>query len=264
MKKVIINGQSFDLTEEMLEKDEITLSSDGLIIRTTEDDEKFQNNIKTEAKKAGVEIAVKEARTKLGLEFEGKNIDKLIEAVQSKTLADAKIEPEEKLKNALKDIESLKAINTTLQTEKESDKKSFESFKNDLTIKSVLQKSLPENLAVPSDDMVLILKNKMTFETLENGSVVVKDSNGEIIKNQNTLDPKPVNEVLSSFFDENKSYLKGTEGGAGGKDSGSGGNKMTVEKFIESQKEKGININSETFNENLNKAVADGLVDTEA
>jgi hypothetical protein len=264
MKKVIINGQSFDLTDEMLEKDEITLSSDGLIIRTTEDDEKFQNNIKNEAKKAGVEIAVKEARTKLGLEFEGKNIDKLIEAVQSKTLADAKIEPEEKLKNALKDIESLKTINTTLQNEKESDKKSFESFKNDLTIKSVLQKSLPDNLAVPSDDMVLILKNKMTFETLENGSVVVKDSNGEIIKNQNTLDPKPVNEVLSSFFDENKSYLKGTEGGAGGKDSGSGGNKVSIEKFIESQKEKGININSETFNENLNKAVADGLVDTEA
>lgn len=263
MKKVIINGQSFELTAEMLEKDEITLSNEELIIRTKEEDEKFQNNIKNEAKKAGVEIAVKEARTKLGLEFEGKNIDKLIEAVQNKTLEDAKIEPEEKLKNALKDVDTLKATVQTLTTEKEQAVKGFESFKNDLTIKSVLSKSLPENLAFPQDDMILILKNKMSFDTDESGNVVVKNNLGEVIKNPTTLEPKPVDEVITSFFDENKAYLKGVEGGAGGSDSKSSGTKISLNKFIEEQQSKGVAPNSEVFNKNLNEAVEAGLVDIE-
>lgn len=261
MKKIILNGQTFELTAEMLEKEEITLSNDELVIRTKEDDEKFQNNLKNESKKAGVEIAVKEARAKLGLEFEGKNIDKLIEAVQIKVLEDAKIEPEEKLKNALKDIDTLKGTIGTLTNEKDQTVKAFESYKTDLTIKDVLSKSLPDNLSLPKDDMILIIKNRMSFDTDEKGNVIVKDNNGEVIKNTTTLDPKPVNEVITLFFDENKSYLQNTAGGAGGSDSTTKGGKITIDKFIEDQRGKGIQVNSEVFVSNLAEAQKNGVVE---
>ena len=74
-------------------------------------------------KTAGVEIAVKEAREKMGLEFQGKTIDGLLDAHSKKVLSDAKIEQSEQVKQLNDKIATLQNTVKTQEsaiTEKEN------------------------------------------------------------------------------------------------------------------------------------------------
>jgi hypothetical protein len=258
MPKIKIGGREFEITSEDLTKDIIEIS-DKVIIRTEEEDNAFQNNLKQTAKTAGLEIAIKDARTKLGLNFEGKTIDNLIDAVKQKAVADANIEPTEQLKAKEKDIETLKTTISTLTNEKESAFNQLKSFKNETIVNNSLLSVIPENVVLPKNDVLLILKNKFNFEADENGKILVK-KDGEVIKNTTTLDPIPPKEIITKFFEENPTYLKGVEGGAGGSDSGSNGGKMTVDKYVEQAQKDGKNVNSEEFIKELETKIKDGVV----
>lgn len=265
MAKILIGAKVFEISDETLKEAvekgaEIKIESD-VVIREKAEDETFQANLRTEAKTAGIEIAVKDARTKLGLDFQGKTIDNLIEAVKTKTLEDAKIEPEEKLKNAQKDIETLKVTIQTLTSEKQQIETQFGTFKKEGAINQKIQSLLPENLAIPKDDILLIMKNKMSFDLDDAGRVVVKNSAGEIVKNPTTLDPIDPKDEISKFFTDNKMYLKGNDGGAGGGDSGGGSGKMTTEAFIALKAKEGINHTDPKFIEEYDKLSKDGLIE---
>ena len=83
--KVKIGNKIFEVSKEELESNpnEITINFDGNL-RTEEEEVTFIENHKKDARKEGLEIAVKQYREEFG--FEGRSIDKLIEAVKSKTL----------------------------------------------------------------------------------------------------------------------------------------------------------------------------------
>jgi hypothetical protein len=262
--KFNINGKEIEVEDAVLQtalekKEAVTLTNDALVLRTKEEDEQYKVNLRSEAKNTGVEIAIKEWRDKLGLDFQGKTMENFTEALKNKVLTDAKIEPEEKLKNTLKDMETLKQTIQSVQSEKEKVVNEFSSFKNNFVVQSELSKVLPQNTIIPQDDILTIVKNKFEFAVNE-GKIEVKQ-NGEVLKNPTTLDPLPVKDVIDKFFIDNPTYLKPVAGGSGAGDSGAGGSKQTLDKFIGEMQEKGIALNSAQFNSEYEARVKAGLLE---
>lgn len=260
--KIQIGNKTFEVSKEALESNpnEIKLDFDGTL-RTSEEESVFIENQKKEARKEGIEIAVKQYRDEFG--FQGRTLDKLIEAVKAKTLEDAKIEPEEQLKKLQQTIQEKE---TALQSalgrigEKENE---LTSFKKNIKLDKFLDGVIPEKTLLPKDDMKLILKTKLKFDFDENENIVTLDSNGNVIKDPTTANPKQAKDVVDLFFKENQNYLTPISGGAGGEDSKSGGKKKSIDDFIKEQKDKGVKLNTPEFNENLKKQVEAGLVEVE-
>ena len=260
--KVKIGNKTFEVSKEELESnpEEITLEFTGTL-RTDDEETTFIENHKKDARKEGLEIAVKQYRDEYG--FEGRSIDKLIEAVQKKTLDDANIEPAKQLKQIKATLEEKEiALQNALTKVGEKDNE-FKSFKNQTKLDSYLDSVIPTNTVLPKEDIKLILRNKLRFDVDENGSILALDSQGNVIKDATTASPKDAKDVVESFFKDNQSYLKPIEGGSGAGDSGSAGKKKSLDKFIEEQQSKGVKLNSPEFNETLTKQVEAGLVDVE-
>lgn len=261
--KLVIAGREFEVSDETVKKSlednaPVTIEDD-VVIRKKEEDEQFVSNIKKEASTAAIEIAVKDVRTKLGLDFQGKKIDNLIEAVQAKTLADAKIEPEAKVKELMKDVETLKGTLSSVTAEKDQVLNQFNQYKNESTINNTLSSVIPDNVILPKDDMMLLVKSKMRFDVSESG-VIALGSDGQPLKDKTTLNPLDAKTVVNQFFTENPQYLKTPGGGAGGDDSGGGSGKMTVDEFIALKEKQGISHTSKEFNDELQQLIKDGKV----
>lgn len=260
--KIKIGNKTFEVSKEELERnpEEITIEFDGTL-RTEEEENTFIENHKKDARKEGLEIAVKQYRDEYG--FEGRSIDKLIEAVQKKTLEDAKIEPAEQLKKIKATLEEKEtALQNALGKISEKEKE-FKSFKNQTILDSYLDSVIPSNTILAKEDIKLILKTKLKFDVDDNGSILALDGQGNVIKDPTTANPKSAKDVVESFFKDNQTYLKPIEGGSGQGDSGSKGSKKSLDKFIEEQQAKGVKLNSPEFNETLTKQVEAGLVDVD-
>ncbi len=258
--KLTIGGKIFEVSknEEGGYPEEATIEFDG-ILRTSEEEGSFIENHKKDARKEGLEIAVKQYRDEFG--FEGRTIDKLIEGVKSKTLADAKIEPTEKLKliqDTLAEKETALQNALTAKTEGET---MFSNYKNAAKIDSTLDSLIPEKTILPREDMKMILKSRLNFNTDENGNITVLDTSGNVMKDAITANPKTAKEVVEGFFKDNQTYLKPNEGGAGGGDSGTPGTKTSMDDFIETQRAAGNAPNSLAFNEALQPLVKAGSID---
>lgn len=258
--KINIGGKTFEVSKEEMESNpnEINLNFEGTI-RTKKQEETYYNNLKKDLHKAGVEVAIKDYREKYG--FEGKNIENLIEAVKLKTLEEAKIEPEEKLKLiqqtvAEKDEALQQAIERLQQKENE-----YKTFKNQTVLDKELDSYIPKNTILPKEDIKLILKNKLSFDVSENGTVFALDKEGNVIKDKTTADPRDAKDVIATFFQDNQSYLKPIDGGSGQGDSVSGSKKKSLNEFIEEQKQKGISPNSEEFQNNLTPLLKEGSIE---
>jgi hypothetical protein len=260
--KIIINGKTFEVSKEQLEANpnEVTIDTD-VVIRTAEEEVSFSNNIKNEAKQAGLEIAIKEARNKLGLDFQGKTIDNLLKAYETKVLNDAQIEPAEQLKSITQKLtEKEQALQNALGLVNEKEHP-LNSFKKETVINQTLDSFLPEKTILPKDDMKLIIRNKLSFDLDDSGKIIALDSFGNVLKNPTTADPRSAKEVLDDFFRTNPNYINAQHGGSGGDDSKPKGGKISLDDFIKSQKESGIAPNSAEFNQKLAEANNNGLID---
>ena len=264
--KVKIGNKTFEVSKEELEgnPEEITLEFEGTL-RTPEQESTFIENLNKLAHTAGAEKALRTKADELGLDIEGskRNIDDVFTAYEKKILADAKIEPAEQLKKIKATLDEKEiALQNALTKVGEKDNE-FKSFKNQTKLDSYLDSVIPTNTVLPKEDIKLILRNKLRFDVDENGSILALDSQGNVIKDATTANPKDAKDVVESFFKDNQSYLKPIEGGSGAGDSGSAGKKKSLDKFIEEQQAKGVKLNSPEFNETLTKQVEAGLVDVE-
>lgn len=258
--KIKIGNKTFEVSKEELDgnPNELTLSFEGTL-RTPEEEQTFVTNLSKTLHKAGEEIAVKQYREQFG--FEGKSVEKLIEAVKTKTLEDAKIEPAEQLKKITQTLQEKEtALQNALKTVSEKENE-FKSYKNNTLLDRQLDSFIPDSTILPKDDIKLILKTRLKFDFDENGNILALDSQGNIIKDPTTANPKPAKDVIENFFKDNQTYLKPIQGGAGGSDSGSAGKKKTIDEFIKEQSEVGVKINSAEFNTALAEQSKAGLVD---
>lgn len=202
------------LTSE--EKQSIDLST--LLIEPKAIYEERISNIKAMSATMAKEVAIKEYKKQLGLEFEGKNETVFIEALKNKfeTIKSEVIkDPEQRFTTLKNDFEKLQQNLLAKESE-------FETFKTNITkqnelneIKSDFTKYVPENVLVSKSTIFTEAKEKgFSFER-EEGKTVVKDSMGNTIKDENTLSPVDLKTWVSNFTTP---YLSKPIGGNGGGD----------------------------------------------
>lgn len=265
--KFKVGDQEFEIKDSDLQKGledkvaSMVLASD-VIVRTKDQDNRFVENMKKDARIEGVEIAVKKTREELGLEFTGKSIKDLTAALSEKAVKDAGLNPDEKvIKIGKKLSEKEEALRVALERATEAEVR-VKELNSSHKIEKALDSFIPKNTLLPIEDIKTILKSRIAIRENEEGTLEALDQNGKVIMNQTTADSLPVKEVIEGFFRDNTHYLKDVEGGAGGKDSGSGaGGKQTVEEFIKSMGEKGIAINSPEYDSELGKAITANTIE---
>jgi len=247
-------------TEIKLESDNLIIKSEDNIIYKKEDFETFKTNLSNDeykkGKTAGVEMAVKEAKEKHGLEFEGKSMDSFANAFKTKIESDSKIEPNAKVEELQTDLESVRGNYATLQSD-------FDTFKTGITEKETRAKKdatllsfIPENgLKVSRGITAMALKTEsgIDIDYDESGKSIVV-MNGEIVKNKITLAPIDP----ASFIIEQLTILdliKKPEGGGGGGDDTGNGSVSNYDKFVKEMESNDITEGSEKFGIEMNKRI---------
>lgn len=249
-----------DEVSKAIEAGTVELKSDDLTIYTNDDFNTFKINLSNDeykkGKAAGVEMTVKEAREKHGLEFEGKSIDNLIDALKTKTLAEAKVEPSKKIQELTTDLEKVRGNYNALQGE-------FDQFKTGISEKETRTKKdndllsfIPnDGLKVDRDITLLALKNKigLDIDYTEDGAKAVT-INGVIQKDDKTMSPISPKDFITAKLTELGLTTK-KEGGRGGEDEFKGG-ANSYDGFVERMSANNIPEGSIEFSENLQKEIA--------
>lgn len=246
--------ESGKLQEMISSEEEHSLPLDNFVIDTKENFGAREENIKKEARQAGLEIAIKNARNELGLEFEGKkDLTPLLTAYKAKIESEATIEPNEKYDSLKKDFEALQNISKDWETKYNNLDSEYKKKDQQRTINSSLLKAIPENTTISREDVLSLIKSKNDFQIGDNGVEWMK--NGEVQKNTNTLNPLGVEEFMKDLV---KPYLKPVEGGAGGDDSKKGGQATSLDVFNERMEKQSIKMGSAQYNEEMSKAINNG------
>lgn len=193
-----------ELENAIMSTDEVELTLTELNVFTqdelkTRDENKTKESYK-EGKNAALEMFVKEQKEKLGLEFDGKDPEKLIEAYQKKVISDAKIEPNKKVEELNTVIENLRKNISTIEEEKTNLTKTLSETKLNGTLKGFL----PQNrLNVLSDDEYLTTLTREYSFVEEDGKLVVKKGS-DIVRDEKTQSPLDPKAVIEGYFTNRK------------------------------------------------------------
>lgn len=211
---------------------------EGLVVRTAEEEDTFKTNIFENAKKehikAGAEIQIKNLKKATGLDFEGKDADTFIEKYKESILAEAKIEPNQKIQELTTSISNLQTKLGEKDTEIETLKKGFDSKQLKFDVRSYFP-AIPESVGLTKDEATELFL--MSHSKKEDGIY----RNGELLKD--TLEnPLSLEQAVGNFVTEKKWTADppgGRGGGAGGGQGGSG-DKLTLADYEAKIKEKGL------------------------
>jgi hypothetical protein len=243
------------LTEMIASEDSHTIDLSERIILPKGVYEERISNLKKESATAAIEIAVKEQRNALGLEFQGKTIENLVNAIKTKVESESKIEPEEKFKSLKSDFEKLQ--NNLIEKENE-----FNMFKTNIEqqnslneIKNEFTKHIPDNTLVSKSTIFVEAKEKGFSFVKEDGRIVIKDANGSVIKDENTLSPVSVKEWVTNFATP---YLPTPTGGAGAKDEPAAAKTGSLEAFLKEAEKQGWSASQQ--NEEMAKRISAGTL----
>lgn len=176
-----------------------------------------EESLKKTHEKAGMEIQIKSLKEKTGIEYDGKDPDKLIEALNKKALKDANVTESDKIKEKDTVIEGLRANITTLTTDKELSVKATKEAQLDSDILSWTIDKKPDHLNNKEWLAMIKLNNQLEEQ---DGQLVVK-RDGKIVANPTDLKPIPAKEALPAYIDERKwgKVAPAAPGGRGAGDS---------------------------------------------
>ena len=255
--KIKIANKVFEITEDQLKDspEEIVIPFEGVIRNTKEEED-----IRSSLHKAGLENGIKQYREEYG--FEGRTIDKLIEAVKKKAVEESNVAPNEKIDNMSKALEAKDLALKRALEQNDTLSKEYKSYKENSIIKEKTRALLPENSLLSQEDMMLILGSKTKLSLSEQGTIVGLDANGDVITDKVTGNPESHENIINSFFQNNQQYLKPIEGGSGQGDSKPSGGTMTTDQFIDKlqSSENPIYAGSPEFDAQYNEAVKSGII----
>lgn len=270
--KLILNGKEIDISNDVIskaleeKKESLVIDKTPFVIRTEDEDNSFKTNIKEESIKIGAEIGRKELFKKLGIEKEGVHkieetsiaaINEWANGLVAKELANAKIEPNKKVDELTKDLQTLRKTIEEKESSLKNISSEFSTYKKGSTIKEILNGSIPENVILPKQDMATILMSKLAFDVDDNGTAFVKGSDNQPLKDATTLNILPAKNVIENFFNENPQYLKQTTGGAGGSDTTGVLKPNGLEAFDKEMKGK----TAQEYNIELNKRIQNKTIE---
>lgn len=222
-------------------------------ILSNEDFEARINNVKAENKTAGLEIAIKEKRGELGYEFEGKTLDNLLKAHGDKVLSDAGTEPDKKILELEADKATLQGKSVTLQDKIDELLLSNTQKDAQRQIETNILSGIPDNLTLSKEQVMTLFLADYSVEN-DNGKQIVKKG-GETLKNESTLDPLVLGDVLKSY---SETFVKPVEGGAGGGSTIGDPKGGSMALFTKEMNDAGHTTGSEHFNRTMQKRMADG------
>lgn len=223
-------------------------------IRSNEDHEIFVNNLKTEQKTAGLEMAIKDYKRDNNLDFEGKTIENLIKATNTKALSDANIDPDKKIEGYINDIEVLQSKSKGWEDRYNAEVSKGELQTTQLTNDKSILSHMKGEFSMSTDRMLNVFNSEHTLSR-ENGTQVVMKG-GEIMKDENRS-PMALEAVVNGF---SKEFAKNPEGGSGGGDSTGGSKGGSLDKFKKQQEDAGNSYTSLAYKQAEAKAIADGTL----
>ena len=268
--KININGKIIEVENDIITKaieeksEEISIKDAPFIIRTTEEDTTFQKNLKDETFKVGAEIGRKELFKKLGIEKEGVHksdetataaLNDWATSFADKKLKEANIEPNKKVDELTKDLNTLKSTLAEKDNAFNILKNEYGGYKKTNYIDKELDSYIPENVILPKSDMKTLILNRLKLDVNDSGKMFGLGDDGQPLKNPTTLEPLGGKDIITDFFNTNPQYLKGASGGAGGSDSTGNYEPNSVEAFDKEMTAAGINSGSEKYNIELNKRI---------
>lgn len=249
---ISINGQEWTVVKEELDKalatgTIIVKDENVMLFKKDEYETRLKNEKDSEYKKGrndGVEILIKEQKRKLGLDFEGKDPDLLLTEFKKQIEKDLKIEPTKAIEERDKVIAQLR-INLGTEEEKNTKLQSdYQAKENQNKLESALFSAIPEkavNEVFSRADIAAMFRANGYSVELIDGKEVVK-FNGVEMKNDKTLEPLTVKEVMLKFVTEKKLIEKDGRGGSDDPDPAKPGTMAAFEKEMNA---KGIKLNSE-------------------
>lgn len=253
--KIVINGQSVELSKEVLtqgiEKGEVEIKSDNLILYTKEEAEQREKKIEStgynKGKTDGVEIEWKEVKRSLGIEVEGKKREEILNAFKEKVLTDAKIEPQKKVQELESTVSQLRSNLTKAEQEKEEIKVSFGNKEKEYKTTSIIINSIPDDAAgtLTKQDIASLFKSNGYVTDIVEGKEVVM-LNGEILKHEKTLSELSIKDVVAKFVAD-KGFIKSADGRGKKDEPGSKVKAGSLESFNEEMTDKGIKLQSPEY-----------------
>jgi hypothetical protein len=246
------------LSEMISSEEKHTIDLTALIIEPKSIYEERIGNIKANSSMMAKEVAIKKIKNTLGLEFEGKTEESLIQSLTDKfeTIKN------EVVKDPEKRYTDLKSDFDKLQTNLSAKENEFITFKSNIEnqnqlneIKNDFTKHIPENVVVSKSTIFTEAKEKgFSFER-EEGKTVVKNSNGEVLKDEQTLSPISIDTWVKSFITP---YLKPIEGGSGKGDNTPPSKAGSFESFEKEAEKQGWN--STQMNQEMSKRIQAGTL----
>ncbi len=211
-----------DLSTALKDEKEVDVTIDEKLTVLSEDEvNTLGKNKYKEGKQAGVEMEIKEAKEKLGLDFNGKTIDGLMEAHKKLVLADAKIEPEKKVSELQEKVTTLQATVKDYETKIADKDKEVTGVK----VNGEIAKHIPANALFGQDKIIGLMKmDGYDFQMVEGKVVPFKD--GKAVQD-NLANNVMAKDVIASYVKENKLVPEEQQGGRGGKDEKGHGNVFT-------------------------------------
>jgi len=207
----IINSENEDI--------DIELSNVNLF---TDDEltDKLKNHVSI-SKPTLIEMEIKNARNDFELEFEGKTMKNLVNAAIEKGKAEAGIKPNEKIKEQESIIQKLKSNIDQLENDFNSKLTAREKEVNNLKADYLIQNMIPDGLDTPlsKKDITTLFKAENTVKN-EDGKMVFADINGEIYRNDKTLNILDSKDVVNNWLANKGIKMKSTNGRGLGNDNG--------------------------------------------
>lgn len=259
LKGIKANGE--DLTPEKLielmkdEKEvELTINPFHMLDETQLTE--LKTNIKKEGyeegKTAGSEIFAKGLKTAFGLtgdQYPGKDVDSLKKIINEKILADAKIEPEKKVKELTDSLQGLQSkyeqTELTYKSEVDNLKKNIEQRDIDF----YLQSNIPQLNGIKPNHALLVYKSERQLKRDENGNLQIL-MGGKVLKD-NLERPVDFSTDFTSFAKQN-GWI-GEPGRGGGNAYGGSGEFKTIEELMKHMEKNKINPDSAQGLEMINK-----------
>lgn len=255
-----LNLEQGSLQKAIDNEDKVKIEIEELVIRTKEQDETHQTNLrselKTEFQTAGLEVAVKEARTEHGLEFEGKTVNNLLDAFKAKTLKDAEIEPNKRITELEGDITKVRENLTTSEQKYTDLSTSVEKGKSQAGINNSIMDAIKGETTISKTQMLTLFNSEFQTELNADGKIEIK-KNGEVLKHATDLTLKSIEDVMVEF---SKPFAKQVEGGAGGEDDPGNAKEGSLAAFRKEMKDKGINESSDAFKREMQSRVKAGTL----
>lgn len=171
-----------------------------------------------EGKEAGVEMQVKGKKNELGYEFEGKDLNSLLDAHEAK-IKSGFGKPNEKITELENDLKTVNATHVQDIADREAKYSAMEGKYNQTIIDTELVQLVPDNAILPKRDFMTLLKSEYDF-IKEDGKMIVK-RNGETLKDDKTATPLSPKDVIINWGTDKK-YITKQGGRGGGNEYGEG------------------------------------------